>query len=78
MLGFRRRLGPALMCGLLFSSPVFAHPGHGRGGGDWTALHYLIEPLHLFIAVPLLALAALAAGRAFGLLRPRQSRQGSR
>lgn len=28
----------------LVSSPSWAHPGHGVGGGDWTVLHYLTEP----------------------------------
>ena len=72
MMDFRRRLATAAMLALLLSSPAFAHPGHGREGGDWSALHYLIEPAHLLFAVPMLLLAALAAGY---LTRVRRLRQ---
>jgi hydrogenase/urease accessory protein HupE len=72
MIGFRRRLATAAMLALLLSSPAFAHPGHGRDGGDWGAPHYLIEPAHLVFAVPMLVLAALTAGC---LTRTRRLRQ---
>ena len=47
-----------LLAGLV-SSPSWAHPGHGAGGGDWSMLHYLTEQDHLLTA---LALALLFAG----------------
>jgi hydrogenase/urease accessory protein HupE len=72
MIGFRRRLATAAMLALLLSSPAFAHPGHGRDGGAWSALHYLIEPGHVLFAVPMLVLAALAGGY---LIRTRGLRQ---
>jgi hypothetical protein len=78
MLGVRQRLATAVVFGLLFSSPVLAHPGHGRDGGDFSALHYLSEPMHLFVVLPLLVLAALAARYLTGILRPSPRRQGSK
>jgi hydrogenase/urease accessory protein HupE len=63
-----------LIAGLL-SSPSWAHPGHGVGGGDWTVVHYMTEPDHLVAA---LGLALLVAGpfacRAIRARRPRQPR----
>ena len=52
MLGIGRRLACAIGMALLASGTAFAHPGHGRGGGDFSALHYLGEPEHLLLAVP--------------------------
>lgn len=43
---------------LLTSATAFAHPGHGVGG-DWSALHYLREPLHASVVLPLLLAAGL-------------------
>lgn len=75
MIGFRRRLATAAMLALLLTSPAFAHPGHGPHGGDWSALHYLIEPAHLLFAVPVLVLAALGAGYGTRTRRLRQRPQ---
>jgi len=59
-----RRLAWAFGMALLGSGTALAHPGHGPGGGDWSALHYLREPEHLFFAIPFLALLALVGDRA--------------
>jgi hydrogenase/urease accessory protein HupE len=63
-----------LIAGLL-SSPSWAHPGHGVGGGDWSVVRYMTEPDHLVVA---LALALLVAGsfawRALPARRARQAR----
>jgi hypothetical protein len=39
---------------LIATSPVLAHPGHGVTAGD-SAVHYLIEPLHIGPVLLLLA-----------------------
>lgn len=62
MLGFGRRLACSLGMALVVSSTAFAHPGHGRGGGDFSAMHYLTEPAHAFFAIAVLLVAAVAAG----------------
>jgi hydrogenase/urease accessory protein HupE len=63
-----------LIAGLL-SSPSWAHPGHGVGGGDWSLVHYLTEPDHLAAALGLaLLVAASFAGRAIRARRARQAR----
>ena len=64
MLVIGRRLACAFSLALLASGTAFAHPGHGRAGGDFSALHYLGEPEHLLFAVPLLVLVALLGARA--------------
>jgi hydrogenase/urease accessory protein HupE len=61
-----------LIAGLL-SSPSWAHPGHGVGGGDWSVVHYMTEPDHLVAA---LGLALLVAGPfAWRAIRARRARQ---
>jgi hydrogenase/urease accessory protein HupE len=62
MLGTGRRLACAIGMALLTGSTAFAHPGHGRSGGDFGLPHYVTEPEHLLLAVPVLLLVALAAG----------------
>ena len=64
MLGIGRRLVCAISLALLAGSTAVAHPGHGRAGGDFSALHYLGEPDHLVFAVLLLVLVALLGTRA--------------
>ena len=64
MLGIGRRLACAIGMALLGSGTAFAHPGHGQGGGDFSALHYLGEPEHLLFAAPLVVLVALLGARA--------------
>ena len=49
---------------LALASPVAAHPGHGRAGGDFSAFHYLSEPQHLLLAVPALLIVAFCGMRA--------------
>ena len=56
-------------------SSAFAHPGHGRGGGDFGVFHYLGEPAHLWFSIPMVLIVALAAGYAAGILRPRTRRR---
>jgi hydrogenase/urease accessory protein HupE len=60
---------------LALCSSAAAHPGHGRDGGDFSVLHYLSEPAHLFVAIPMVLIAALAAGYATGMIRPRARRR---
>ena len=60
-----------LIAGLI-SSPSWAHPGHGVGGGDWSLVHYLTEPDHL---VPALGLALVVAGSSWPAIRARRARQ---
>ena len=64
MLGLGRRLACTLGMTLLAGSTAFAHPGHGSGGGDFGLSHYLTEPEHLLVAVPVLLLLVLAAAHA--------------
>jgi hypothetical protein len=59
---------------LLWPALAAAHPGHGATADGWSALHWLLEPLHLPAAA--LALIVLAAG-ARRALRSRASRSGS-
>ena len=46
---------------LVAGSSAFAHPGHGRGGGDFSPLHYLTEPDHLVVGIPMLLLLGVGA-----------------
>jgi hydrogenase/urease accessory protein HupE len=69
MRGFGRRLACTLGMALLVGSTAFAHPGHGRGGGDFSALHYLTEPDHALFAITALLAAAVAAGYGARLFR---------
>lgn len=64
MLGIGRRLACGFSMALLASGTAFAHPGHGRAGDDFSALHYLSEPDHLLFTVPFLVLVALLGARA--------------
>jgi hypothetical protein len=59
---------------LTVSSPASAHPGHGLGGGSYSLLHYVTEPLHLLGG--LVVVAAFASGAA--LLRGRRSTRAAR
>jgi len=65
------RMATVAVVWLIAGSSVFAHPGHGRGGGDFSILHYLTEPEHLFVAIPMLLIVAAAAAYAIGIVRPR-------
>jgi hydrogenase/urease accessory protein HupE len=58
---------------LALVSRAAAHPGHGHGGGDFSLTHYLTEPMHLSVAIPLLMLVALIATR---VTRARSLRRG--
>ena len=71
------RIAPIQLCSFLIaglvSSPSWAHPGHGVGGGDWSVRHYMTEPGHLIAA---LGLALLVAGSfAWRAIRARTARQ---
>ena len=57
------------------ASSAFAHPGHGRDGGDFGVLHYLSDPAHLWFALPMGLIVVVAAGYAAGILRPRTRRR---
>jgi len=46
---------------ILFSSSVFAHPGHGTTDPQsWT--HYLTEPVHVGVAAAIAVSAVVVAG----------------
>ncbi len=49
-------LGLVWMAG--FGSHLFAHPGHGIDGDDYSLRHYTTEPVHL--VVPALVVVAIA------------------
>jgi len=70
-----RRIATVASVWVLAASSAFAHPGHGKDGGDFGFLHYLTEPAHLWFSVPMALVAALAAGYAAGILRPRTRRR---
>ncbi len=53
----------------LISSPALAHPGHGVTEGD-SAVHYLVEPLHIG---PILLLLATGLTTALWLKRRNKS-----
>jgi hydrogenase/urease accessory protein HupE len=63
MLGFGRQLACTLGMALLAGSTAFAHPGHGRGGGDFGLPHYLTEPEHLLFGIAVLVIVALSGVR---------------
>ena len=63
MRGLGRRLACTLGMMLLAGSTAFAHPGHESGGGDFSLSHYLTEPEHLMVVVPLLLLVAFGASQ---------------
>ncbi len=67
----KRAAAIGLSC-LALASSAAAHPGHGRGGGDFSAMHYLGEPMHLQFAVPVLVLVALFGAHAVRMLRSRR------
>jgi hypothetical protein len=46
---------------LTVSSPASAHPGHGLGGGSYSLLHYVTEPLHLLGGLAVVAAFVLGA-----------------
>ena len=54
-----KRFGGAAIAWLALCSAAVAHPGHGADGGDFGLRHYLTEPAHLGIAIPVLLLGAL-------------------
>ncbi len=60
MRGVGRRLAYSLGVALLASGTAFAHPGHGRDGGDFSLPHYLTEPAHIVFVVPVLLMALFA------------------
>jgi len=62
------RLSLLSLAACLITSPVLAHPGHGVTESD-SAVHYLIEPLHIG---PVLLL--LAAGVTTGLWLKRRNK----
>lgn len=62
----------ATIMGLLVSSIAVAHPGHGYISGDFSLVHYLIEPVHMVTGLSLvmgLLLAASYGVRAIGSRR---------
>jgi hypothetical protein len=69
-------LAAAATCVLLGGSSAFAHPGHGRGGGDSGPAHYLTEPGHAVFAVTLVLVVALLAGSFVRSVRSRQRGRG--
>ena len=56
-----KRIATVASVWILATSSAFAHPGHGRGGGDFSPLHYLTEPDHLVVGIPMLLLLGLGA-----------------
>jgi hypothetical protein len=61
------RLSLFSLAACLTSSPLLAHPGHGVTQGD-SAVHYLIEPLHIGPVLLLIA-AGIATALWFQRLR---------
>ena len=70
-----RRMAAVASVWVAGASSAFAHPGHGRGGGDFGVLHYLSEPAHLWVAVAMVLIVAVAAGYAAGIVRSRTRRR---
>jgi len=66
-----KRVATAGFAWLVMSSSAAAHPGHGRAGGDFSPLHYLSEPLHLAMAIPMLWLLGWGVWSLTGALRAR-------
>lgn len=60
---------------LLMYSSAAAHPGHGQGGGDFSPLHYLIEPQHLFSGILPLLVLVRGVWYFMGILRTRARRR---
>jgi hydrogenase/urease accessory protein HupE len=54
-----KRVATVAVTWLALCSAAAAHPGHGRDGGDFSPLHYLTEPDHLVVGIPLAALLGL-------------------
>ena len=70
----RTRVGIAGLAWLVMSSSAAAHPGHGRAGGDFSALHYLIEPQHVLGGIVTLVLV-ISVWHLAGMLRTRVRRR---
>jgi hydrogenase/urease accessory protein HupE len=70
-----KRVAAVGIAWIVLCSSAVAHPGHGRGGGDFGVQHYLSEPVHLFFAVPVVLLLALCLAYVTGIMRPRARRR---
>ena len=70
-----RRIATVASVWVLAASSAFAHPGHGKDGGDFGILHYLTEPEHLLVAIPIVLIVAVGAAYATGLIRPKARRR---
>jgi len=68
------RLFALCLTAFLTTSPALAHPGHGVTEGD-SAVHYLVEPLHIG---PVLLLLAAGLTTALWLKRRNKSLQHER
>jgi hypothetical protein len=76
MSDFGGRRGNGFAAGALYalasSTTALAHPGHGRGGGDFGPAHYLGEPSHLLFVVPLVVLVAALGAHVIRIRRSRR------
>ena len=61
--------------GFVFTSIAAAHPGHGDGGGDFSLMHYLSDPLHIVIGLLLVAAVTATAWVRSTFPRPRADAQ---
>jgi len=46
---------PGIIMGFFVTSTAVAHTGHGHGGGDFSLLHYLSDPMHMVAGLSLAA-----------------------
>ena len=77
----RVRLHPGLIAAVLFlvaASDAVAHEGHGDPRWYGSALHYLLEPVHLPVALAASVLLVVASGWATRRLRQRAEREPRR
>jgi hydrogenase/urease accessory protein HupE len=64
-----KRVAAIGLAWLALASSAAAHPGHGRGGGDYGLPHYLTEPAHLLSTVLVLVVVAMLGTYATRTLR---------
>jgi hypothetical protein len=69
-----KRAAAVAMSWLALASSAAAHPGHGRGGGDFGLPHYLTEPAHLVSTVLALVVLAMLGTHAIRTLRSARRR----
>jgi hypothetical protein len=75
-MGPLRKVANVAFAWLALATAAAAHPGHGRGGGDYSLLHHVIEPQHLLAGVLALLVSVLGLRQAARALQARRRLRG--